>query len=300
MKLLDDAGMNYGVVAGNHDVHFSDSDYSEYYKYFGRDRFEKQPTYGGDLNNNRDHYDLVSQNGQDFLIMYLGWDVQEETIKWANDVLKKYPNRYAIIATHSYITPSGNYGGDGYGQKIWTEIVEPNHNVFMVLCGHFHGVAYNVKHVGDRTVVEMLSDYQSGLEGGGGYIRFLQFDLDNQKIHVNTYSPYLNDENYFDEPGKDEFDIEYPVRPVEKQVATDYIGVNVYTKQSIDSRKNVESGSRATVDWDKLKRKDYFSWYVSVSDAFGGKSVSDVWRFRTEKDRIQDENDEDDNPKQLE
>ena len=60
MKMLDDAGMNYGVVAGNHDVNFSEADYSEYYKYFGRDRFEKQPTYGDDNHNNRDHYDLVS------------------------------------------------------------------------------------------------------------------------------------------------------------------------------------------------------------------------------------------------
>ena len=32
--------------------------------------------------------------------MYLGWDVQGETIKWANEVLKKFPNRQAIIATH--------------------------------------------------------------------------------------------------------------------------------------------------------------------------------------------------------
>lgn len=282
MKMLDDAGMNYGVVAGNHDVHFTDADYSEYYKYFGRDRFENQPTFGDDLGNNRDHYDLVSQNGQDFLIMYLGWDIREETIKWANDVLKKYPNRQVIIATHSYITPSGAYGGDGWGEKIWTDIVAPNKNVFMVLCGHFHGVAYNVKHAPDgRTVVEMLADYQSGLEGGGGYIRFLQFDLDNQKIHVNTYSPYKEDENFFDEPGKDEFDIDYQVRPVAKQVATDYIGVNVYTNEEIGTRKNVENGVTATVPWNNLPRNSFFSWYTVVKDAFGGKTVSDVWRFKT-------------------
>lgn len=282
MKLLDDAGMNYGVVAGNHDVHFTEADYSEYYKYFGRDRFENQPTYGDDLNNNRDHYDLVSQNGQDLLIMYLGWDVQEETIKWANDVLKKYPDRQAIIATHSYITPSGAYGGEGYGEKIWTDIVAPNENVFMVLCGHFHGVAYNVKHTPDgRTVVEMLADYQSGLEGGGGYIRFLQFDLDNQKIHVNTYSPYKDDENFFDEPGKDEFDIDFKVQPAAKQVATDYIGVNVYTDEKIGSNENVESGSTATVSWRKLPANSFVSWYTRMTDEFGGNTVSDVWRFKT-------------------
>jgi len=280
MKLLDDAGMNYGVVAGNHDVNFSEADYSEYYKYFGRDRFEKQPTYGGDNHNNRDHYDLVSQNGQDFIIMYLGWDVQGETIKWANEVLQKFPDRQAIIATHSYITPSGAYGGDG--EKIWTDIVAPNKNVFMVLCGHYHGVAYNVKHTDDgRTVVEMLSDYQSGLEGGGGYMRFLQFDLDNQKIHVNTYSPYKDDENFFDEPGVDEFDIDYEVKPTAKQVATDYIGVNVYTDEQIGTSEKVQSGSTASVEWKKLPGNSFSSWYTKVIDGFGGTTVSDVWRFKT-------------------
>ncbi|MFK7696813.1 lamin tail domain-containing protein [Paenibacillus sp. HJGM_3] len=283
MKLLDDAGMPYGVVAGNHDVHFAEADYKEYYKYFGRSRFENQPTYGDDLNNNRDHYDLVSQNGQDFIVMYLGWDIREETVKWANDILKKYPNRYAILATHSYISPSGAYGADGYGQKIWDEIVAKNNNVFMVLCGHFHGAAYNVKHVGDRTIVEMLADYQSGRQGGSGYIRFLQFDLDNQKIHVNTYSPYLNDENFYDEPGKDEFDIDYPTRPVEKQVATDYIGVNVYTKKVIGARQKVKSGTTASEDWKSLPWDKEFSWYVTVNDGFGGSRGSDVWRFRMEK-----------------
>ncbi|QYR21503.1 lamin tail domain-containing protein [Paenibacillus sp. sptzw28] len=281
MKYLDDAGMAYGVVAGNHDVNHEEADYKEYYKYFGRDRFEKQPTFGGDLNNNRDHYDLVSSNGHDFIIMYLGWDVEEDTIKWANDVLKKYPDRYAIIATHQYISPSGAYAGDG--EKIWTEVVAPNKNVYMVLCGHHHGVAYNVKHVGERTVVELLSDYQSGREGGQGYIRFLQFDLDNHKIHVNTYSPYMKDENYYDEPGKDEFDIEYPVRQVKKQVATDYIGVNVYTKAIIDSRKNAKSGSTAAAKWNKLAGNTTYYWYTSVTDLFGGKAVSDIWKFTTRR-----------------
>ncbi len=69
MKYLEDAGIPYGVVTGNHDVNHDEGNYEEYYKYFGRDRFEDQPTYGDDLNNNRDHYDLVSVKGQDFLIM---------------------------------------------------------------------------------------------------------------------------------------------------------------------------------------------------------------------------------------
>ena len=57
----------------------------------------------------------------------------------------------------------------------------------------------------------MLADYQAGPEGGQGYMRLLHFDQDNNRILVNTYSPYLDDYNYYDtdtNPGKDEFVIE--------------------------------------------------------------------------------------------
>ncbi|MCA0754738.1 lamin tail domain-containing protein [Paenibacillus sp. N4] len=279
MKILEDAKIPYGVVAGNHDVHHDEGDYTEYYKYFGRDRFESQPTYGGDHKNNRDHYDLVSSHGQDFLIMYLGWNIQEDTIKWANEVLAKHPNRYVILATHEYISPSKTYSGQG--QQIWTDIVAPNDNVFMVLSGHLHGVAYDVKHVGGRAVVEMLADYQSGREGGQGYMRFLQFDLDNDQIHVDTYSAYMDDYNYFDEPGLDEFDIDYPARDASKQVATDYIGLNVYTRNEIGTSKDVASGSKASAAWNGLSLDRTYYWYADAKDANGGRAVSDIWSFAT-------------------
>ncbi|WP_311764929.1 metallophosphoesterase [Paenibacillus agricola] len=98
MKTLDDANIPYGIVAGNHDVAYNLGNYEEYWKYFGRDRVVKQPTFGGDLNNNRDHYDLVSFKGNDFVIVYLGWVIDKKTFDWADDILKKYADRNVIIA----------------------------------------------------------------------------------------------------------------------------------------------------------------------------------------------------------
>lgn len=40
MKVLDDAGIPYGVLAGNHDVDQKDNNYTNYYTYFGDQRFE--------------------------------------------------------------------------------------------------------------------------------------------------------------------------------------------------------------------------------------------------------------------
>ncbi|WP_052475880.1 metallophosphoesterase [Cohnella kolymensis] len=280
MKILDDAKMPYGVVSGNHDVNFEKADYAEYYKYFGRDRFVNQPTYGGDLENNRDHYDLVSSNGNDFIFLYLGWSIDQQTIDWANDVLKKYPNRNAIVATHMYISPNGKYSGQG--QEMWDKVVANNQNVFMVVCGHHHGVAYNVKHAPDgRTVIEMLYDYQSGPEGGSGYLRLLHFDTEHQQLIVNTYSPYKNDYNFYEDSSKDEFTLPLKLKPVEKQVATDYIAVNLYGKKVIDKQSAVKSDTLAKAHWKGLGKDGTFFWYVRLADQYGGRQVSDIWGFTT-------------------
>ncbi|TCN01049.1 S-layer family protein [Paenibacillus sp. BK033] len=281
MKRLEDAGVPYGVVTGNHDVNHDESNYTEYWKYFGRERFKDQPYYGDDLNNNRDHYDLISVKGQDFLIMYLGWNIQESTVKWANDVLKKYPDRYVIIGTHEYISPTGAYSGQG--EMIWNEIVAKNENVKMVLCGHLHGVAYNVKHVenSDRVVIEMLADYQSGPQGGQGYMRFLEFNLAANQIHVTTYSAYMNDSNFFEEEGKDDFLLPYKTQDPSKQVATDFIGVNVFGSKEIGSQKYVASGSTATASWPGLAGNTAYHWYATATDINGDSSTSDIWSFST-------------------
>src|SRR5690625_7288886 len=58
MKILEDADVPYGILAGNHDVELPEMNYTNYYKYFGEDRFVDQPHYGGSFQNNRGHYDL--------------------------------------------------------------------------------------------------------------------------------------------------------------------------------------------------------------------------------------------------
>lgn len=278
MKTLDDAHIPYGIVAGNHDVAYDVGNYEEFWKYFGRERYIKQPTFGGDLNNNRDHYDLVSVKGNDFVIVYLGWVIDQKTFDWANSVLKKYADRNAIIATHEYLKPSKAYYGQGRG--IYEQLVEPNLNVFMVLGGHNPGVAYNIKKIGDRKVLELLSDYQNGPEGGQGYMRFLQFDLQNKQLFVNTYSPYLNKYNFF-KPDEDEFVLPLNLKPIEKQVATDYIGIYSRTNELIGKASKVPSGSTATVPYPNTQPDESYSWFAIARDEFGGFSRSDVWSFTT-------------------
>lgn len=75
---MDAADIPYGVIAGNHDVVINTDpagiktyDYAYYWKYAGADRFEGKPWYGGQMDNNRNHYDLYSFDGHDFIMLYL-------------------------------------------------------------------------------------------------------------------------------------------------------------------------------------------------------------------------------------
>lgn len=286
MGILDKHKIPYGVLAGNHDVDQVNNDYSKYTQYFGEERFKNKPYYGGSYLNNRGHYDLISAGGNDFIMVYLGWGVADEGIQWVNDVLAAYPERKAILNFHEYLLATGTR--HPMGDRLYQEIVVPNKNVLAVLSGHYHEAQTYVDEIDDdgdgkpdRTVTQMLADYQAGPEGGQGYMRLLHFDQDNNRILVNTYSPYLDDYNFYDQdeyPEKDEFEIKMDLAPMTKRVATDYFSVHVYTNNVIGSDR-AKSGKTAEVVWPELRRNRTYSWYTVVEDKYTGRTVSDIWTF---------------------
>lgn len=292
MKVLENAQIPYGVLAGNHDVGHQNNDYSYYTKWFGEDRFKDQPTYGESYENNRGHYDLVSSNGNDFIVVYMGWGYGDKEIDWINEVLKKYPNRKAILNFHEFMLVSNNRAP--MADKVFERVIKPNKNVIAALSGHYHDAELKVDPiddngdgVADRNVYQMLADYQGAPEGGLGYIRLMQFDMAHGKINMKTYSPYLNDYNFYDPaefPSKDEFSIDLNLQPVTKRVATDYFGVNVYTDNVIGSVDHVMSGQQASVVWSNLAPNTNYQWYAVAADVYGGRKQSDIWRFTTGTD----------------
>ncbi|QFT88014.1 Calcineurin-like phosphoesterase [Bacillus sp. THAF10] len=287
MGVLDQEEIPYGVLAGNHDVDQKTADYTEYYRYFGADRFENKPYYGGSYLNNKGHYDLISSQGNDYIMVYLGWGIDDEGIKWVNEVLAAHPDRIAILSFHEYLQATGVR--HPMGDRLYQEIVLPNENVVAVLSGHYHESQLLVDEVDDngdgtpdRQVYQMLADYQAGPEGGQGFMRLLHFDTANNRILVNTYSPYLDQYNYYDPasfPGKDEFILELDLAPTKKRVATDYFSVNVYTENEIGSVKKVPSGETAEMVWRDLEEDRTYWWYVVVEDEHTGRTVSDIWSF---------------------
>ena len=304
MGILDKAGMSYGVLGGNHDVAAGLADYENYYKYFGENRFKSQNTYGESYKNNKGHYDLISEGGQDFIIVYMSWNIYQEEIDWMNQVLQQYSDRKAILCFHTYTNvkqSSGTYL-DYYGQLVQKNVVAKNPNVFAVLNGHYHGSSYETVMFdddgdgkNDRTVYQICTDYQSGFEGGNEYIKFLYFDLDNNKIYMNSYSPCMDDFNYYDTDvhtlnvegasatGVDEMVLDVEFNTNEQTILEKSFNAYVYTNEEIGTANVDSSTGKAVLQVNNLEANTGYKWYAVVTNAATGVKRSGVYEFTTAK-----------------
>ncbi|WP_185975738.1 metallophosphoesterase [Tessaracoccus rhinocerotis] len=283
--LFDEAGLPYGVLAGNHDVSQASNDYTEYSRHFGEARFAGNPWYGGSHLDNRGHYDLFSAGGIDFIHVFMGWGAGDEQIDWMNSVLAAHPERIAVVDLHEYMLTTGGLGA--LPQRILDEVIAVNPNVRMVQSGHYHDAFTRTDTFDDdgdgtaeRTVVSMLFDYQGLTEGGLGYLRLQHYDNDSQELRIRTYSPSLSDFNADDPTLDDEhqsFEIPYStlgIEPVVKSLATTAFTADILTTEVIGSFDGVASGTTVRVTWDTPAADA--GWYVVVRDEFGGEVISEV------------------------
>ncbi|MCR1290162.1 metallophosphoesterase [Shouchella clausii] len=200
MKKLDQAKIPYGVLAGNHDVGHSKLDYSTYSRYFGDARFNKSHAFKGSYKDNEAHFDEIHVSGHKFLILYLGFGWNDETLQWAKEVVQDHPHHATIVATHRYLQVNGKRSEDG--DKLFKELIKPSPSIQLVLSGHYHGTAQRFDRIDDdgdgvneRTVVQILSDYQGYEKGGNGFMRLLTFQPKSQAVTISTYSPYTKEDS---------------------------------------------------------------------------------------------------------
>jgi hypothetical protein len=222
MTILDNK-VPYGILPGNHDM---DGGYSPplgagatyYENYFPASRYEGYSYWGGSYDSesvkssspNMNNYQLFSAGGMDFIALSLQYQPPADVLSWADNVLSKYSNRRAIISTHSYIDTGGSLSDDG-GRQIHDNVVVPEKNVFLVLCGHFSysgEAAQKIDNLGNRTVYQLLSDYQDQAGGGDGFLRIMKFVPSENTIYVKTYSPYLD--KYWNDSAN-QFKLYYPM-----------------------------------------------------------------------------------------
>ena len=309
-RIFDDADMPYGVLAGNHDIYAMIDIRDEYYKNFGEDRFKDKWYYGDSFENNYGHYDLISQNGQDFIIVYMGYDLYEKEINWMNQVLAQHSDRKAILCFHDYthVYESQEDFLSYYGVLIRNQVVAKNPNVIAVLSGHYSGASYQTARFDDngdgkldRTVYQICTDYQDLSAGGLQYIKFLYFDLDNDKIYVNSYSPYKKDFNYYDSSTAPDLyalaksasngrvnngdnDIDSSILTVDFTIKQQSITGNsfsaaIYTDEALGTASF--NGGYAELQATGLAAETNQQWYAAVENADTGYLLTDVYEFTT-------------------
>jgi PKD repeat protein len=217
LRTLDDAGVPNSVLPGNHDMDVPTGDAPLYRQHLPVSRYANASwnspaaRYGGYLGQNQfgpdpvdrqnlDNYALVTAGGMDFLILNLEFGTPDYTIDWAKRVLAAYPDRRAILVTHSYVNTAGQIdpvvqrpGGNSPAQ-LWQKLVSPSCSIFLVVNGHWHDGDLSEARRTDtnscgKPVHALLSDYQERVNGGDGWLRYYTFKPSRNEIEAVTYSP---------------------------------------------------------------------------------------------------------------
>ena len=133
----------------------------------------------------------------------------------------------------------------------------------MMLSGHLTAEVWRSDPAGDTgTVYTLMADYQFDGNGGDGWLRFMEFSPSTAEIHIQTYSPWL------DESQKDS-DSDF-VLPYD-------MGENPFTQIGTVS---VAAGESAQLTWDDLDTETPHEWYVEVDDG-STTTTSPTWTFTT-------------------
>ncbi|HUS72819.1 MAG TPA: DNRLRE domain-containing protein, partial [Sedimentisphaerales bacterium] len=272
-----DGVVPYGVVPGDHDHEGQNPDGStQYYEsYFPASRFSSNPWWGADYNNNTNNYQLMTIGGQDYIFLGLDFCPSQDELDWANGILTTYSDRKAILTTHTLIDTNAQYYGSsdfsrypngdpnptGDTSLIWYDLIRHHENLQLVLCGNMHGEARRTDdNLAGNPVHQLLANYQSRPNGGNGWLRIMRFVPAEDKVYVETYSPYLDQ---YETDADSQFTLNLPMNYFEE----------------IGTVTGVASGLNASVVWAGLLDATEYEWFVEVTDAAQHTQVGPTWSF---------------------
>lgn len=208
----------YGICAGNHDMERESGDTSMFQAYFGAERYEGEPWYGGTYagrpghapavsGNNANSLQLFSAGGIDFVFVHVECNAPDDVLAWVDGVLEEHRGRIAIVTTHMYLggiprkgadVPQGRmtwkkvHGDHGNTpQQLWEKCFSKHPNLLIVLCGdQSASITHHQTSIGEHgnTVYEILTDYPRTADDSD-WLRLLRFDPAREIVQVWTYSP---------------------------------------------------------------------------------------------------------------
>ncbi|MGL4514183.1 MAG: metallophosphoesterase [Lacipirellulaceae bacterium] len=221
MDTLLTADIPHGTAMGNHDDDPSQGpNYrADYLANFGPARYAGKAWYNASPSGAA-NYTILEHEGRKIGFVNFSIDQPADEIAWANNVIASNRDTMFVLGTHRYmydfklaaarygevnVSPIGTFNiidpetlaTPDYrtGQQLYDDVIAGNRNVFMINSGHFHSEwIRETARPGMEKVVEVLTDYQDGRNGGDGWLRVYTMDFDNNKLDWRTYSPVLNED----------------------------------------------------------------------------------------------------------
>jgi Bacterial Ig domain/Calcineurin-like phosphoesterase len=255
-----DGHVPYGMGPGNHD-----QPTTLYNQYFPYTRYQNETWYGGHFQNlNDNNFQLFSGGGLNFVIVHLEFCPPATAVSWASGVFATYPDRIGIVTTHGYLGLAAQRSVNlcTNTQYLWDGLAVPNPNLHFMLAGHVHGESRRVDTANGHSVFQMLADYQDRATGGEGWLRILRFVPSEDRVYVQTYSPWLN---RFETDADSEF-------------ALDFLMGGVFADAGTTT---AASGSTASITPPALAPFTQYEWRMSVTNGSGRTRTGPVWTFTT-------------------
>ena len=191
-RILDAAGLPYGLAAGNHDG--APAATQAFNTFFGAYRFASQPTYGGHYGDDNDNsYALFEASGLKFIAIFIEYDegmtsTNHPVLDWAGRLLQMHSDRRGIVVSHNLLESGISNAFSSQGKTIY-EALKDNPNLFLMVGGHWDVAARRSDTYRGNTVYTLRSDYQFQENFKSGYLRILRFSPVRNRIYVSTYSP---------------------------------------------------------------------------------------------------------------
>jgi len=260
MSIMDGV-VPYGMAPGNHD-----EPSTLYNVFFPYTRYQGvYPWYGGHYQTlNDNNYQLVSAGGMDFVFVHLDFCPSAGAVSWGSSILNAFPDRIGMVTTHAYLGLSAERSTHicGSTQYLWDGLAVPNPNLHFMLSGHVHGESRRSDTAHGHPVFQMLADYQDRSSGGEGWLRILRFVPNDDRVYVQTYSPWLNQ---YETDADSEFTLDFPMG-----------GAFTPTGTTV-----VTSGSTASILPAGLEPNTDYEWQMTVTNSSGKSRTGPVWRFTT-------------------
>jgi len=194
----------YSTIPGNHDydiVNNPTSGLKSYNTNFYK-KFLQYGWYKGHYKGNANNYQVIKINNEtEVVFLNLEPEPTDDTLKWAEGIVKNNTDKFIFITTHIYLLdyadkrtsshifrPHGNTGED-----IWNKLVKNNCNIKLVLSGHFctdknGDNVLKSKNMCGEYVSQITQDYQERDSQKSGLLRIYMFYPQIKRIISYTYS----------------------------------------------------------------------------------------------------------------